>query len=129
MLKELYENAQTLEKEYQAKKHLMDSILKDCSVQCRKAQSALMDAFVEEKCYIPIERLSDYEGKHIDSIKVLRGRNRLAYITDAYVDKGILDSVMGGINNDGFIGFYDVEIDGKILEDTSYENLIRRAMG
>lgn len=113
-----------------------------------KARGVLKDKFIEEKLYIPIEKLKDYLGnRDAESFTIVYENGKTV---ELYHDNGIsfewvwkngkhinnYDIIASGMDDDGYyfkydikkehiVGFYDLSFDDRNIKETFMEEIIK----
>lgn len=126
-MKTLLENLQKSKIQYQEAKKECDAILDYYREQERQAELALDEVFYSKKLYLPLSKLREYKGKNITSLRLPTALHRCAVLSDVFVNNdNELESGDYDVRNRGYLGFYDMYIDGELVEETSREYLCKK---
>lgn len=124
----LLENLEEITQERTQKKAEYELVLKEIDNKLQQAEQELDEYFYSNKLYLPLYKLNDYNGSNVTSVRCPTGLHRCACLSDVRIIKGKFESGDYDINNDRFLGFYDMYIDGKLLEETSRGYLCRKEL-
>ena len=144
MFKELIKERDKTEKEWREALAKVDPYYKAYD----KAKEVLKNKFIEEKLYIPIEKLKDYlSNRDAESFTIVYENGKTERLCHNY---GIgfewvwkngkhtnnYDIIASGIDDDGYhfkydikeegiVGFYDLSVDDKEIKETFMEEIIK----
>lgn len=129
LAKDFLEIEKRKEELWKSKKYDFEQLIKAYYNDYHDSLLDTNEAFKKEKLYLPLSKLRKFKGKNITSIKVLCINGRNCYTDVTVNDNNELEAEnFGYISNQGFLGFYDVEIDGKMIEETTREFLIEKSV-